>query len=387
LTLNALHNIVNAGTISSAGNLSLKAGDSITNSLPANINGATPVLQALNNVNLTAGSGQINNNGIIQSLTGAINVAANSNARLSGGDWLSNELNVSAPNGRVDINAGNVSGQLNISADEAHVSVSAPVLKLGTQCLTGDPTYYNNAVNGDIQINGNITLGANIAIVASRDITTNGDWTITANNGGAGQDISLVAGANITGGGGGDTTNGVPTPGTPATATITVTGASATGGSIKFGSNTMSLLAKASPSSGAPGGNVQLYAYHDSGSGTLGGEVLLSSTSTINTAGEGNGPNGNVQILAGKTSGTALTTGNIIAAGGAGGFGFVQIANGQPNDSYSFDTNGAISLSSNVGIGPPGNVIINGNITSASRISLFAGGNITRQKGLYEMPM
>src|SRR5262249_50076679 len=73
LSLNAIQNIVNAGTIMSAGNLSLTAGGSITNALPAGATGVSPVMQALGNVNLQAAS--IVNQGLIASQLSNVNFA------------------------------------------------------------------------------------------------------------------------------------------------------------------------------------------------------------------------------------------------------------------------------------------------------------------------
>ena len=50
LRLNALGDILNAGTISSSGNLTAYAGGSIVNSLPAGATGANPIIQAANNI-------------------------------------------------------------------------------------------------------------------------------------------------------------------------------------------------------------------------------------------------------------------------------------------------------------------------------------------------
>src|SRR5262249_8724162 len=72
----ALNNIINAGTISSAGNLSLAAGGAIMNS---GSGGSSPLIQSLRNLNLSAPN--IMNQGLISSLAGSIdtNVAAMTN--------------------------------------------------------------------------------------------------------------------------------------------------------------------------------------------------------------------------------------------------------------------------------------------------------------------
>ncbi len=70
LNLSAVNNIVNAGTIASAGNLSLMAGGTITNSA-ANM---AAILSAVNNVNMTANN--IVNSGVIAAMQGNINIAS-----------------------------------------------------------------------------------------------------------------------------------------------------------------------------------------------------------------------------------------------------------------------------------------------------------------------
>ena len=76
LSLTALQNISNAGTISSSGNLNLLAGGSIINALPAGITGATPVMQAANNLNLVSQAGNIVNAGLMSSLSSNINISS-----------------------------------------------------------------------------------------------------------------------------------------------------------------------------------------------------------------------------------------------------------------------------------------------------------------------
>src|SRR5262249_30038836 len=123
LFLSAVQNIVNAGSITSSGNLTARAGGSIINALPAGVTGPVPVMQAAQNVNLVsnnivnsglvaslagninAGRQQVANlvfdnaGGKVQALLGSINIRAadfvgKASADLLGGDWFSSELNV-----------------------------------------------------------------------------------------------------------------------------------------------------------------------------------------------------------------------------------------------------------------------------------------------------
>src|SRR5262249_33687048 len=198
LSLSALHNIVNAGTISSAGNLNLTAGGSIIN---ASSTGAIPLIQAMNNINLSTGNlvnsgtiassfGNINitsqmvqniaiNNvgGVLQALQGAINVRDSAftgaaNLSMTGGDFLARELNLYSGQGDVTVDVERVEGTVNIYANEAHVTSASDSLALGTIKLDGDPTFINST--GDITITGLVSFAEKIAIIANGNITASG---------------------------------------------------------------------------------------------------------------------------------------------------------------------------------------------------------------------
>ncbi|HEY9789254.1 MAG TPA: hypothetical protein V6D22_02565, partial [Candidatus Obscuribacterales bacterium] len=152
LNLSALNDIMNAGTISSSGSLSLSAGGQIVNALPSGATGATPLVQAWKDVNLTALSGNITNSGTILASIGNVNVlnamndinwngiggtvsapkgninlhdanfTGSGNITLNGGDWLSKQLNFWAGCGAVNADIGNVTGVVNTSAGSNHLS-------------------------------------------------------------------------------------------------------------------------------------------------------------------------------------------------------------------------------------------------------------------------
>src|SRR5262249_3331298 len=177
LSLSALHDIVNSGTISSAGNLTLTAGGSIVNALPTGVTGAAPLLQAANSINLFTSN--LVNSGIIAASTGNINIASVQNIAMSnvggqlqaimgsinvrdalftgksdltmlGGDFLSRELNLYSGCGSILADVGNVTGVVNVYGHEAHVATSTPDFMLGEFVLTGDPVFANKA--GDLTI-------------------------------------------------------------------------------------------------------------------------------------------------------------------------------------------------------------------------------------------
>src|SRR5262249_8830825 len=241
LSISALNDIVNAGTLSSGGKLTLTAGGSIVNALPSGVTAMKPVMQANSDVNLAAAnivnSGQIaslfnninittqtvqdiavnNTGGLLQALSGAIsfrepNFAGNANISLIGGDFLSKTLNLYSGDGMVNVNVGQVSGTLNIQAGESHVTADSKVLSLGHNCVSGDPTYYNT---GDIAITDIVTASENVAILAQGNITATTPLAeILVSDGTRGFDVLLIAGAKLTYSTTGNTTSSLP-PGAP----------------------------------------------------------------------------------------------------------------------------------------------------------------------------
>ena len=426
LIINAAGDISNSGIISSSAALNLSAGGSISNIMPANASSQPPLLHAENNIFLSSDSGSIVNSGIIratngsvdintgasslqslilnnsggtvEALNGAINIRDSkfcgvADTSLLGGRLLSKELNVFSGSGTVITDVINILGEFNISAAIAHTRVSDGQLYLGDITLSGDPTFYNDAVNGDITIGGNITTGESLAIVASRNIISSGDFSITANDGAKGFDISLIAGAAITTTGTPGATVGPGTgtfatwTGTGAVATnpVTITGPSASGGSIDFSGRTMT-ISSAAVSGNNDGGNVRLIAYHDSGTGTKGGLVyfssgLTSTNSLITTGGSGTGSNGNVNIVAGSTSaGMVISACYIDATGGTGGGGSVNMINTQPaftsGASLTFATDGSISSGNDfktTGVALGGDIFVKQDI-KANSVSMKVGG-------------
>jgi len=106
--------MVNAGTIAA---------------LQGNLNLAT---LSTNNLNLS------NVGGTLTALNGAINFGNlsntnNVNTSISGGNLLSQNLNIYSGTGTVDVNVDNVSGAVNVFAGAAHVVAATPDLTLG-QC-------------------------------------------------------------------------------------------------------------------------------------------------------------------------------------------------------------------------------------------------------------
>lgn len=170
LTLNVLNNLTNMGAVTSAGNLNINAG-AIYNQLPVGVAGVSPIMQAVNNLNLNATLGSITNSGILAATTGNINLASlnnlvvnnvngsiqalagtinirntnfdvlrDLNINLTGGNWLSQQLNIDAGCGTLEAEVREITGQVNVNAAAANLGAATQNLNLGTINMTGDPT-------------------------------------------------------------------------------------------------------------------------------------------------------------------------------------------------------------------------------------------------------
>ncbi|MBX9687872.1 MAG: hypothetical protein K2X27_14295, partial [Candidatus Obscuribacterales bacterium] len=366
--LSAVNNIINAGTISSSANLAMTAGGSIVNS---------GTITAAQNINLVSALGNITNSGLISAIAGNINLATssaqnilinntngsmeamlgkimassasdilNSTLTVLGGNFKASEYLFEAKNGVVNVDVGNMVGKLNVNAGEVHVSAATPDLRLGSMCITGDPTFYNTS--GDITIESDLIFNSasftlnNLAIVASGNITTgSGAGQIdTSGSGVNAGSILMVAGANFTTSG----TSPVPAGGQitspptgDSTSTLTITGASANGGSIDLtGGGNFPITSFNTSTNNGSGGSVTLVAFAGASSNT-GGSVTLPSTVTINTGTSQNNSftlNGNVTIIAGATGGQGISIGGINSSGNTvttqAANGVVTIANATP---------------------------------------------------------
>lgn len=384
--------ITNSGTISSGGSLTLTAGGSIVNSLPSGAAGSTPAIQAQKDINLISGSGDVTNGGIIITNKGNINVAStvpsrdininasggafqanngainirdtsyngSGNTNLNGGNYLSRELNLNSGSGTVNANVGQVTGALTTGAQIAHINTNTPVLVLGNQTLSGDPTYANT---GTIDISGLLTItGGDLAIIAGGNIQATSASAAIVDHGG---NVLMIAGANIASGGG---TGGASFSGTnPAGNTVsdvTVSLAGGSGGSINLSLSDAATVIDTSNGSGA-GGNVTLVAL---ASGGTGGRVITSGgvgLGAIDTAGSGANTGGNVTIYAGAPNTAAAIDVNSITT--HGGSVWQQTTQAVTSDGNVLTINTSGDISSN-------NSIIAGQTVATS--SAFGYGNI-----------
>lgn len=339
LSLRADRDINNAGSISASGDLDLSAGRSINNSGLISSNANITL-----NGNADADLVVNNTGGMFSAQNGAINLRAADfngagNTTVYGGDLISRELNLFTGLGTTDVFVNQLTGVVNSSGSAAHVRAKTDMLTIGSQCLVGDPTYYNV---GDIQITGDVIVGEKLAIIASGNISrTAGNTAIRAQGaGGEGFDITIIAGANITGG----TDPSSTIPGTQATGDVTIDGASSSGGNIDFNAPNLRIDSSA-VGLDQSGGNVIIAAYAGSGGGQ--GIVSLQNGGIISTYGLGNGNNGGVKIVAGGT-GLAINLGaQILAEAGQGTSGDILLVTAQPafssGTTMTFDTTGAIT--------------------------------------------
>lgn len=400
LALNANKDIVNAGSITSSGRLTLQAGGSITNALSTGDVGAAPVIQAAQAVNLVAGSGIINNAGVISSLQSDINVSSlsaktaiaingtngafnaqngNINIRdalaldagdvsIVGGDYQSNNLNIFAYQGDVNGTVGKLTGNLNTFANSAQLFANTDVLTLGNNCITGDPTYVNSG--GGIVIDGVNKFDQKVAIIANGDITAKNGAQIV-NPGG---DVILIAGAKAT-------TTGAKTnsiPGSKATADVVVSlnPADGAGGNIDLSTGAATTVIT---TVGAKGGDVTLVALANSANN--GGKVLLGTNSIDTSSNAGTGSlagndGGDVAIYAGRspaanedtiTVGSITTGGAAMSKGGTITLATQQAVSTGANNSLTINPQGKITVGGIKGSGvtaDKASILISGALSS-----------------------
>ncbi len=349
LIFNTTNNFVNAGTINSAGSLSINAGGSITNALPQGISAPPPVMQAITNIDIASQIGNIVNAGTIASMTGNINITAAANNALTmnnlggiisalqgninvrdalytgtsqmniaGGDWLSKNLNLMNGQGAITAQLRSATGIVNVYGLGANVGVWKGDLNLGVLKADGDPTYFS--ADGDVDLTAVSPIntdGEDLAIVAAGNITTAADLVINTNrlmtNGPSGN-VLMVAGAKFI--------NPVSGDGLPAGPLVSIQFTSPnqaldTGGSIAPGGALQINTSGALNNSSA--GNVTLIAYQGTSLGS--GEIRTGNQfNSFITATNAQGFSGGAvtMIAGGGGNGSdAINFGNITGGGGS----------------------------------------------------------------------
>jgi hypothetical protein len=425
LSLNSLSDLVNSGTISASGTLSLQAAGGITNQA---LSGTKAMLSGAQGVNIYAGSGQIvnggtivaglsdvnfntasgvnlsvnNAGGLISASNGAVNLRAPSYSasdltQLLGGDIAANSLNLFGGNGASKIDVNSINGVVNVTAGTGAVNVAEGALDISNMNLSGDPTIANS--NGNVVLSGSIaTKGGDLAILASQEVLTSSSSAISINlssTSGDSGNLTIVAGFDFTPTTGTGSGTQVTDPiGNATPTTYTLTGPSGSAGNVLL--SNVALITTASTSS-FNGGYVSILAH--------GGQVFLSS---INTSSKG-GSGGDVSIVAqnglqiGATPTSTVSTSVSINTSGTSA-GAVSITGAEATISAATQSNNinfidgtqggtAVFLVGTPQAGAGASIVLNGGINAAATktvggdvdletdASVLVGGAITTSGG------
>jgi|GEM_PF-1653760 len=306
VALNAATSLINNGSISSAGTLTISApviNNVSEGSLASMYAGQSVNLNTQNLVNtgnITSAAGDINVNsttalnvvgtGSFQANNGDINFGTyNANIDILGGHLSSQQVNLTAGTGIIEATVGTANGTVNSSACVVHFNVEEGDLTIGDTIATDDPIF---TATGNVVINGAIapTGGAPLTVLAGGDITATAVPLSTA---GAvdGGDLSLLAGVQFANQGG----------------NFVVTKSSKTGGKIDLTGITSITTA------GGTGiaGDITLVAFAGKTAGT--GTITVPTGVTLDATGATG--NGNVLVIAGasKVVGPTINLGGIEA--------------------------------------------------------------------------
>lgn len=385
LSLMASNTIANAGIISSAAHLTITAPQVYNAPLAGAAASATaPVMSAMENLNIfspnitnagtiTSALANINvanlssattqsivfNNmsGVLQALNGSISFRDPSfvgkfDTNLSGGDFLSKELNIFSGTGYINIAVNSISGQANLVGGDANISSIMGDLQIGAMTMSGDPT---------------VASGGNIFLQQSQ---FGGEWvfadalTITAGGNIVNQDVSFI-GTNKAGSG--------------STGSITMNA----GGIIDL--QTAPIISISTSTTGGNSGNISL---------TANGQIMLAGTiSTHSTGGQAGdisitSNNGSVSTAGSfsvDSSAIGTNAGSITVSASTG----ISAANGITlNSSSDSGFAGSISITSQSGDvnlkGADGetNIIATSNTGTAGQVFFqVSDGNLIAGKG------
>lgn len=381
----------------------------------SNADGAT--IYSTGDITFSLGEGNLSNLGVITSAHGSINIATSSKSadvvisaetgtfealkgsinvrdlsfksaadvHLKGGNYLSNSLNIYSGSGHIEGIVGDVTGTLNTRAGIEHFYAATETLRIGDNCITGDPTFANTT--GDIQIVGLNSFGEAVAFLANGNITADSGAQIVAN----GFNVYMVAGAAVSVSAGPETGT---VPGAPigagTTATVDFTPGAGNGGYIDLQASTAGIIIDTGSATG-DGGNVVLAAVAN---GAVGGTIRLNPAGTISTGSTfTDGSGGDVSVFAGASPASPAATielgsVNASAGPGTGSGGTINIVTAQPaatgGAAVTFDSLGQISAG-----GPivAGSAATNAGITTlsltnsatsgAGDVSITASGDVT----------
>jgi hypothetical protein len=398
LTLSAIQNIVNHGSILSANELIAIAGGSIRNvsvaghapavmqavnnlsvlssnisnqgtlsSLNANVSLANPALYASIVSQQLAGSLaanlqnviNINNtDGNIRALNGVINVGGETlgtKAILSmlGGNVSAKEINFDGGSGAVKTMLDSAVGTVNVSGCFAEFGTTSGNLNIGNINIKGDPTIYSS---GNIELEGNIEVASTLAILSGGNITSKDDLPRIIRSNllfDQGHDIYLIAGAHVS----------------TSSNRFLVSGPSDSGGTISLSGSTVDA---SSTSGDLSGGNVTLISYGGLDTGGIKNVNIL-------TGGSGKGRNGDVTLIGGGNlagTNTAISDVSVIVVGGSGkGGGTVSMNAAEPTGAISFDADGVASGLIGPSLPTSRDILVNKQITTeGGDINIVTGG-------------
>ncbi|MBX3151686.1 hypothetical protein KF728_16140 [Candidatus Obscuribacterales bacterium] len=336
-----LRNVNTTGGAVTTGNVDIRTATPTT---------STPVVYNKNGATLASGDFANAPVATDSSVTfNTITVASDADVRVNGGDIIGTSL-VGGANSVLNINStGNINitnainlGTANITSTN-DVTVSLSQGGSGSATISGDNVNLGNSTTGTLRVNGNF-VGLNSITASSTTVTSTSDIALNASitsPGGillvAGQDIyAAVAGINISSASA--STNGgaisiiAGANFTQDLTTVTVTGASTTGGNIDFDFNNVGTISSRSTFTNGNGGAINLIAFDGTNDFSF---VFTDSTTQILTGGSGTGSNGSVTVIGGGSANDVVFLGNIDTTGGNATTGNVYLAAGVPDTTPS----------------------------------------------------
>ena len=386
LSLISGNNIINNGTISSAGNLSMTAINAIMN---GTLTGAQALVQSMGSMNLQASTlsnfgtltitqgdlsmitsslvnaGSINalagniaitsplSSLLVDSTGGAITSSGSINfstaigsttspgsLSLTGGTLNATNVSFTSPGGSINVFANSIGGIIDLSGCSASVGTEQGNLNIGSTQLTGDPLFFAQAGSLDLSgpLSSNTTTGgADFIALAKGNITASSQPRLVT------IDATLNAGSVPAPGGKIVLAAGVDFSLIPTTAGLgyAITGASSTGGNIYLPQVNLR----------TNGNNISLEAHNGSDSA---GFIQVGS---VETSGAGGGAAQSGPGIVGQSAGnikinadSSVGTGFLRAYGGGGGGAFLGDggAGGNGGNVNIWSTNGLIYVQGDI---------------------------------------
>lgn len=423
-TLNAVNNIVNTGTISSAGSLNMVAGNQIINSslnnsvlanisavrdvnmIAANITNSGQIASALANINVMTNN--LMNSGLLNSARGDISISnlitnvldvnnvggiiraqdsldflnssrsTASKILIEGGILDAERISFTDRRGLVSVDVADISSNVSFTARNVVLNVAEGTDGLNLSGLNRSRSVelsYNGS--GNITSSGFRTRGNDINIVTSGNINVTGNIVTTPGGSGDAGSVFMEAGGNLTlktvntsarsNGDAGDIM--LVTGGNLQTGTLTARGAgNGSGGDVVIVS----------------GGNMNTGALNVSGAGHgAGGDVLGAAggnmrLGAITTTGSGADGSGSLLLAAGGTLRTGVI--NTSAVGGADG-GDILIAAGSTLRTGNISANGSATGDGGLITLQSGSSLQTGSINTNGAGTNGDGGDVSLKAG------